>query len=191
MLQISRIKQFVAAVILFTSAGFVQANVIYDFKCDEPTCGGNDGWGGFFEISDEAVANGSLIGITEIRDFIFTSNDQGGLTFLLNGLSRNNGIAMTFSGDGSLITSITDNGSAGCLTTPDVCFRSTERVGPIFDAISVSATSVNDFNFTEQSGVWVRRTFDIPEPGTLFLFVLGFAGLVYGKRMIPQDQFIS
>ncbi|XPF93827.1 PEP-CTERM sorting domain-containing protein [Colwellia sp. RE-S-Sl-9] len=166
------IKMLKAALVglVLSVSGFANAGIIYDFQCNDATCGGVDDWGGYFEIIESAVANQSLTGTSEIIDFVFMSPDKGGLTFVLAGLSDD--IKITFSADGNLITSITDNGvNADCNASgPEACFTNG------LDALFVSETFVNDVGFNSQQGQWIART-QVPEPSTLAILALGVMGL--------------
>jgi hypothetical protein len=161
------IKAAFAGLIL-TVSGFANAGIIYNFVCDDSTCGGIQGWGGSFEIDAAAVARGSLVGTDDILNFTFLSPDKGGIVFTLANLIDS--IAMTFSNDGSVILSITDNGiNISCPASgPEACFL----VRP--DALFVDASFVNDVNFNYQTGIWVSN---VPEPSTLAILALGLFGL--------------
>ncbi len=167
---------FLALLVVLLSPMAANATVIYDFVCDDPTCG-VPGWGGFFEITDAAVLAGSLTGTADIVAFTFVSPDGGGLLFNLSSLLDD--IAMIFSVDGLTITSITDNGvnTACSASGPEACFTDVPATGM---ALFVDATFVNDVGFNNQTGSWIAST--VPEPGTLALLGIGLAGMGLMRR---------
>ncbi|MEP1449190.1 MAG: PEP-CTERM sorting domain-containing protein [Paraglaciecola sp.] len=162
------IKMALAGCILFVSS-FANAGIIYDFVCDDPTCGGNNNWGGSFEIEESAVLGLSPFSSASVISFDFTSPDLFGITWDLTDLVS--GLKMTFSADGKSIDRITRLVSSRCLQQGDrACFRS--RTG---ETLLVSANTIIDTNFTLENGRWLAR--EVSGPSTIAIFALGIMGL--------------
>lgn len=162
------IKMGLAGCILFVSS-FANAGIIYDFVCDDPTCGGNNNWGGSFEIEESVALGLSPFSFASVISFDFTSPDLFGITWDLTDLV--NGLSMIFSADGKSIDRIRGLASSNCLQQGNsACFRSSTG-----DTLLISARTVIDTNFTLENGRWLAR--EVSGPSTISIFALGIMGL--------------
>ena len=165
------------------STGAATAAVIFDFVCDDPTCGGDPIWGGSYEFTDASVLSGVATGAADILSFSFQSSDKGGLSWVLADLSNGHTLAaltVTFNGARDRILSI-NGGSSVCGSTSAPCAGyNNDASGDGIDFLGTNAFEVDDNLNQTLSGDWVRRL--IPEPGTLALFGLGLVGLGVARR---------
>lgn len=160
-------------------------SMIFDFVCDDPTCGGDPLWGGYFEFTDASVASGFAQGAADILDFSFATSDKGGLEWFLGtyvggaGHSLAN-LTIAFDTARALITSIDGGGTCRApVSGPCVAQNSTGGGDTLFS----NALGVLDVNNDFQSGKWVVRA-AVPEPTTVLLFGCALAGL--GIRSIKR-----